>query len=105
MKNIYIDIDNTICHTNGMNYADSTPDTSMIDIVNELYNAGNTITMWTARGTVSGIDHYDLTASQLSKWGVKYHKLILKKPNYDILIDDKALNSLKTLQNILMMTK
>jgi hypothetical protein len=31
-----------------------------------------------------------LTVSQLKKWNVKYHKLILGKPSYDLIIDDKG---------------
>ena len=59
--------------------------------VNELYNKGNKITIYTARGSVSKIDYRELTISQLKRWGVLYHDLnIGEKPNFDILIDDKA---------------
>ena len=33
---------------------------------------------------------YKFTRGQLKKWGLKYHKLIMGKPSYDILFDDKA---------------
>ena len=33
---------------------------------------------------------FKLTKIQLT-WNVKYHKLILGKPTYDLIIDDKAL--------------
>jgi len=33
---------------------------------------------------------YNLTMRQLKKWNVKYHKLIIGKPSYDLIIDDKA---------------
>jgi len=47
-----------------------------------------------ARGSVSKIDWYELTKSQLDSWGCKYHRLSVgKKPPYDLLIDDKAINS------------
>ena len=36
---------------------------------------------------------YQLTIDQLSQWGVKYDQLVMGKIHYDILIDDKALNS------------
>jgi hypothetical protein len=58
-----------------------------------LYDEGHTIVYWTARGTLSGIDYYDLTKSQLDKFGVKYHELKLKKPYYDLFIDDRNVNS------------
>jgi hypothetical protein len=34
---------------------------------------------------------YKLTMKQLKSWRLNYHKLILGKPSYDILIDDKSL--------------
>ena len=94
-REIYVDIDNTICKTIGMNYADSTPIEDNIKIINTLYDTGNNITYWTARGTKSGIDFRRLTEEQLRKWGVKYHELKMGKPAYDILIDDKAINQIK----------
>ena len=95
MSNIYVDIDNTICETNSMNYNLSIPIKKNIEIVNNLYDKGHNITYWTARGTRTGINHTELTKSQLNKWGAKYHNLILGKPDYDILIDDKAINTLQ----------
>jgi hypothetical protein len=54
------------------------------------------IKYFTARGSVSGIDWTDFTTSQLEHWGAKYHELIMnRKPHYDLLIDDKAVNALK----------
>ena len=54
---------------------------------------GNEITYWSARGSGTGVDWYNITKNQFKKWGVKYHFLILgEKPIYDLLIDDKALN-------------
>lgn len=92
--NIYVDIDNTICSTGeGPNkYARSVPIVDNINYMNSLYDEGNTITYWTARGGASGIDHTDLTTKQLKEWGCKYHKLIMGKPSYDLLIDDKTMH-------------
>lgn len=91
--NIYVDIDNTIAVTKGMDYEESKPIANRIKIINKLYDEGNKITYWTGRGTVSGIDWYDLTKKQLKKWGAKHHKLLFGKPPYDIFIDDKSFNS------------
>ena len=55
---------------------------------------GHHITMWTARGAVSGIDWRVLTEQQLKDFGVKYHELRLDKPFFDIFVDDKTFNSL-----------
>ena len=60
---------------------------------NKLYDDGNTIVYWTARGATTGIDWTDLTAQQLKKWGAKYHELKLDKPFYDLFIDDKVINT------------
>jgi hypothetical protein len=98
---IYIDIDNTIFDTNSMNYEESQPNNYLINIANELYNKGHTIIYWTARGTKTGIDWYDLTKKQLDEAGVLYHELKMGKPAYDLLIDDKSVNNLLEIKNIL----
>ena len=89
------DIDGTICSTDdSRDYTKASPYQDMIDEVNSLYEKGNEITMFTARGSSSGIDWHKLTVSQLENWGVKYHKLIDQgKPSWDLFIDDKALNA------------
>ena len=48
---------------------------------------------WTARGTTTGLDWRKVTEEQFLKWGVKYHELKFGKPNYDLFIDDKNINS------------
>lgn len=88
------DIDGTICQTVNKDYANAIPYSEVIDKINELYDSGNHITLYTARGGTSGIDYHNVTTAQLEKWNVKYHELIDKgKPNFDILIDDKAINA------------
>jgi hypothetical protein len=88
-----VDIDNTICRTQGSDYQNSVPLSDRIRKINELYQAGHTITYWTARGGNSGIDWSELTKHQLKNWGCQYHELRMGKPAYDIWIDDKAINS------------
>ena len=90
---IYVDIDNTILDTDGMDYAGAKPMPERIKKINDLYDEGNEIVYWTARGTNTGVDHTELTKNQLEKFGAKYHKLILKKPYYDLFIDDRNINS------------
>ena len=36
------------------------------------------------------MDGFEEAENQLKKWGVKYNELILGKPEYDILFDDKS---------------
>lgn len=93
-----IDIDGTICsitlNTHGdVDYDLSQPYLKRIQHVNDLYDQGHDITYWTARGSASGLDRRELTEQQLARWGARYHRLELRKPVYDIWIDDKAHNS------------
>ena len=91
---IYVDIDETICRSpESRDYKFAVPVVPNIKKVNELYDAGNTIVYWTARGTGSGIDWREVTENQFKKWGVKYHDLKFGKPIYDLFIDDKNINS------------
>lgn len=88
-----VDIDNTICKTENSDYLNSVPYPDRISKINRLYEEGNQITYWTARGGSSGIDWTDLTRKQLKDWGCKYDELKMFKPSYDFWIDDKAINS------------
>ena len=96
---IYIDIDETICsHDRSdpsvlVDYEHAEPIYENIKKANKLYDQGNTIVYWTARGTVTGIDWTETTVKQFEKWGVKYHDLKFGKPNYDLFIDDKNMNT------------
>jgi len=85
-----VDIDNTICFTEGSDYPNSEPYPIRIDKINELYDNGHEIIYWTARGGNSRIDWTELTTKQLKEWGCKYHELKMWKPSYDVWIDDKA---------------
>jgi len=90
---VFVDIDETICVHNGdrLGYKNPTPLNENIEKINKLYDDGNEITYWTARGSYSGIDYYELTQSQLDSWGCKYHHLSVgEKPAYDLLICDKT---------------
>jgi len=72
-------------------------------LVNDCYGEGHHIKIYTARGmsTYNGdVDKiykelFDLTTNDLKQWGVKYHELIMGKEHYDLLIDDKVINSLR----------
>ena len=87
---VYVDIDGTICNiTNGI-YTDAKPKKKNIRKINKLYEKGNTIIYWTARGTVTQTDWLELTKNQLDRWGCKYHEVRVGKPHYDLWIDDKS---------------
>lgn len=91
---IFVDIDETICTSpDNRDYRQASPIISNINKINELYESGDTIIYWTARGTGSGIDWREVTEEQFERWGVKYHELKFGKPIYDMFIDDKNINS------------
>jgi len=91
---IYIDIDDTICRLKiAGNYESAVLIPEALEKVNKLYDEGHRIIFWTARGTVSGIDWRPTTQRQLREWGFKYHELKFGKPDYDVFIDDKNVNS------------
>ena len=91
---VYVDIDETICITpDDRDYSKAKPIKKNIKKINEMYDNGDEIIYWTARGTGSGIDWRDVTTRQFKKWGVKYHSLYFGKPIYDLFIDDKNISS------------
>lgn len=98
---IYVDIDNTICKTNNTDYINSKPINNRIDKINQMFENGDKIIYWTARGTLSGINYTELTKKQLENWGCKFHKLKMGKPCYDLFIDDKNINSNKFFNNLI----
>lgn len=85
------DIDETLCTTQGLEYFEATPKLERIKKVNELYDAGHTIKLYTARGSKTGVDWRKITEYQLSSWGLKYHELKFGKPFADFYIDDKGI--------------
>ena len=90
---IYVDIDNTIFKTEGTDYTKSKPMPDRIKAINNLYDQGDEIVYWTARGTGSGKDWSEVTKKQFKEFGVKYNSLKFGKPIYDLFIDDKNINS------------
>lgn len=100
LKTFAIDIDGTICdNTNGM-YAKAEPKMDRIEQINKLFDQGHRIIYFTARGMnrfngdVTQVKEIlqAFTIRQLDLWGCKYHELIMGKPSYDYIVDDKALN-------------
>lgn len=88
----YVDIDGVICTNTYGKYEEAFPIRENIKKINKLYEGGHTITLWTARGTTTKMNWRELTEKQMEAWGVKYHELKFGKPEYDALIDDRAVN-------------
>jgi len=91
-KTYCFDIDGTICSNTDGAYENAKPFTERIVKLNELFEQGHKIVLFTARGSTTGIDWSVLTADQMKGWGVKYHELLLGKPYADVYVDDKAVN-------------
>lgn len=95
---IYVDIDETICKylikrdtSKPFDYTKAIPIKENIEKINKLYDEGHKIVYYSARGSLTGIDYYDLTKQQLIKWNAKHHELSVgDKPYYDLLICDKT---------------
>lgn len=109
-KTIAFDLDDVICwrptgyeDLGPLKYDYCKPILEIIDLVNSFYDEGYKIVIYTARGmsqykgnVVDIYTHlYTRTTKQLDSWGLKYHSLVMGKIHYDVLIDDKALNSNK----------
>ncbi len=93
MQTYVIDIDGTICTNTYGEYNKAKPFYDRIAFINNLYDQGNIIKFFTARGSATKIDWSEITKRQLLDWEVKYHELIMGKPEGDIFIDDKSFNS------------
>lgn len=92
-KRFVFDIDGVIAKLQPQLAYDKTgPNEKMVQIINKLYDYGNEIVLFTARGYVTGVDWSEITKKQLGDWGLKYHQLLFGKPNADYYIDDKMLS-------------
>lgn len=105
-KTYVFDIDGVIAKKNaGLEYDKALPDLEIIDIINRLYDLGNEIILFTARGFKTGIDWSDVTKRQMESWGVKYTKLMFGKPAGDYYVDDHNLDILTLKQAVRMKGK
>ena len=94
---IFVDIDDTICYYekkgDNLDYSRAIPYKDRIEKINNLYDKGDTIVYWTARGTLTQKRWFGITHKQLTDWGCKFHELRMGKPVYDLFIDDKNISS------------
>jgi CMP-N,N'-diacetyllegionaminic acid synthase len=93
LKTFVVDIDGVVAQLSPDNdYNLSEPNHPVIDAVNRLYEAGHQIVLFTARGSMTGIDWTDVTKGQMQRWGVKHHELRLGKPAANFYVDDRNLS-------------
>jgi hypothetical protein len=91
--NIYIDFDDTICP---MGDTTNEPFNKAIEVINKLKANGNTIIIYSCRSSKDVLGkHMELATKimldYLQKWGIPYDGVFYGKPNYDVVIDDKAI--------------
>ena len=98
-KTIVVDIDDTISFTYNRDFDNSEPNQPVINRINELYDEGWNIILFTARGGKScktleekEAKYRELTERWLAKHNVKYHTLMFGKPNADYYVDDKNIS-------------
>ena len=87
-----VDIDGTICPETKGDYKKARPYLDVVNAINHRFDKGDKIIIFTARGTATGTDWREFTEKQLKSWGVKFHELIMGKPEADWFIDDRAFN-------------
>ena len=89
MKTICFDLDGTICSKERIyNKQYAEPNKKLIKKINELYDLGNSIIIFTGRNSLE----WRATTDWLKKNRVSYDQLIMNKPYYDEYIGDKAIN-------------
>jgi len=99
IKTYCFDLDGVICNNTYGKYDEAKPFKNVIDKINNLYEEGNYILIYTSRymgkfdnNQSKAIDYgYKKTKYQLDSWGLRYNKLMLGKPEYDLIIDDKSI--------------
>tara|TARA_B100000963_G_C22605077_1_gene662097 strand:+ start:1388 stop:1729 length:342 start_codon:yes stop_codon:yes gene_type:complete len=100
MKILCFDIDGVICNNTWGKYENALPNKEAIKKINQLYDQNFFIKLYTARFMGRNNENisktyqtgFEFTKKQLEKWNLKYHELIMGKPSYDIIIDDKSIN-------------
>lgn len=112
LKRIAFDLDETLCFktekfTGIETYYSCEPIKKNIEKLNQLYANGKYIIIYTSRGMslfnqdIKEIEKHlgPITRKNLRDWNVNYNELIFGKLEYDLLIDDKAIN-VKNLDNL-----
>ena len=85
---LIIDLDGTICTEEKMfSRSLSQPILKAVESVNQLFDEGHIIIIYSARLWIE----FEMTTHWLKTNGVKYHQLVMGKPQGDVWIDDRAL--------------
>jgi hypothetical protein len=85
---LIIDLDGTICTEEKMfSRSLAQPIANAVESVNYLYDSGHIIIIYSARLWIE----FEMTTHWLKTNGVKYHQLVMGKPQGDFWIDDRAI--------------
>ena len=97
-KRIVVDFDDTIAFHQNRNFDEALPNEPLINKLNDLYDQGWKIDIFTARGSIScrsRIEAADKYGAHIESWlekhRVKYHALSFDKPLAAYYIDDKGI--------------
>ena len=93
LQTFVFDIDGVIAYLSpDNNYSLAKPNFEIINKINELFDAGHYIVLFTARGSKTGKDWHSVTKNQMNEWGVKFNEIRFGKPFADYYIDDRMLS-------------
>jgi hypothetical protein len=97
-KRIVVDFDDTLAFHQNRNFDDALPNVPLINKLNNLYDQGWQIDIFTARGSISCASReeaFDKYYESMWKWldnnNVKYNELSFEKPLAAYYIDDKGI--------------
>jgi hypothetical protein len=100
MSNIYIDFDHTIS-PNGYKYKPQVlslpPFDGAVETINQLKEAGHTIIIFSCRSNpdVVGPDIVEMKTREMTDYlkthNIPFDRVFTQKPDYDVVIDDKAI--------------
>lgn len=103
-KKIVVDFDDTLCFSHNRDWENGQPNLELIKKLNNLYDCGWQVDIYTARGSIScstreqAENKYRNSMEKwLEKYNVKYHNFSFQKPLAQYYIDDKAISPEKFL--------
>lgn len=98
-KRIILDFDDTLAFHQNRDWANSKPNSKLIEKTNALYDQGWQIDIFTARGSIScssrqeAMEKYKPGMEEwLNRHGVKYHSISFDKPLAAYYVDDKGMS-------------
>lgn len=93
INKIVIDLDDTISFCHDRKWDKATPNLPVIRKINQLYNDGWEVVIFSSRGQLSKVDYFSQVSEWLTNHGVLYTGLMFGKPLASLYVDDKACNT------------